>query len=173
MRCLTSARFNMTATVLTQSDQGQYDGPDLDVNPNTVGTWENKQDPETGEIIRIWVPKDADDDSTNVFEEKKIKVIARGILDGGIRVAGTTERITPTGILESVDFIKIQFPAYETVTKRDRITNVTNRDGIVLWREEESHNAPTIFDVMGVQPVTDPWGKIIEWSALLQRSETQ
>ena len=170
MRCLTSARFNMTATVLTQSDEGQYGGT---VDPEDAGEWINKQDPETGEIIRIWVPKDADDDRTNVFEEKKIRVIARAVLEGGIRVAGTTERITPMGIVESVDFIKIQFPANETLTKRDRITNITNRDGIVIWREEESHNSPTIFDVLGVSPITDPWGKLIEWTALLQRSETQ
>ena len=167
MRCLTSARFNMTATVLTQ---GEYPTTD---DPDSLGDWVNRQDPETGEIIRVWVPKEVDEDGDNVMEVKEVSCMVRGILDGGIRVAGTTERITPQGIVESVDFVKMQFPAHETITKRDRVTNITNRDGVVLWREEESHNSPTIFDVMGVQPVVDPFGNLIEWSALLQRSDPQ
>ena len=168
MRCLTSARFNMTATVLTQDDQGQYD-PN---NSGEVGHWENRQDPETGEIVRVWVVEDADPTVPGT-QTKSVKCIVRGILDGGIRVAGTTERYTPQGILESVDYIKMQFPASVTITKRDRITNIANRRGVIIWREEEFDNAPTVFDVMGVTPVTDPFGNLIEWTALLQRSEVQ
>lgn len=170
MRCLTSARFNMTATVLTQekivADEVNEDGTIV------VGHWETKQDPETGEIIRVWVVEDTDP-VTPGTQEKKVKCIVRGILDGGIRVAGTTERYTPQGILESVDYVKMQFPASVTITKRDRITNVANRNGIIIWREEESNNAPTIFDVLGVTPITDPFGNLIEWTALLHRSEVQ
>lgn len=168
MRCITSARFNMTSTVLTQDDQGQYD----DNNLGEVGHWENRQDPETGEIIRVWVVEDADPVAPGV-QAKTVKCIVRGILDGGIRVAGTTERYTPQGLIESVDYVKMQFPASVTITKRDRVTNIANRKGIIIWREEESDNAPTIFDVQGVTPVVDPFGNLIEWSALLQRSEAQ
>lgn len=170
MRCLTSARFNMTATVLTQgeivADEVNEDGT------VTAGHWESKQDPETGEIIRIWVVEDTDP-ITPGTQEKRVKCIVRGILDGGIRVAGTTERYTPQGILESVDYVKMQFPASVKITKRDRVTNVANRHGIIIWREEEFNNAPTIFDVLGVTPITDPFGNLIEWTALLHRSEVQ
>lgn len=158
----------MTSTVLTQDDQGQYD----DNNLGEVGHWENRQDPETGEIIRVWVVEDADPVAPGV-QAKTVKCIVRGILDGGIRVAGTTERYTPQGLIESVDYVKMQFPASVTITKRDRVTNIANRKGIIIWREEESDNAPTIFDVQGVTPVVDPFGNLIEWSALLQRSEAQ
>lgn len=159
----------MTATVLTQGgiivDSTNPDG-------SVVGHYESKQDPETGEIIRVWVVEDTDPVVPGV-QEKRVKCIVRGILDGGIRVAGTTERINPQGIIESVDFVKMQFPASVTITKRDRVTNIANRHGIIIWREEESNNAPTIFDVQGVTPVVDPFGNLIEWTALLQRSEAQ
>jgi hypothetical protein len=159
----------MTATVLTQ---GGLIVDDTDPDGTVVGHYENKQDPETGEIIRVWVVEDADPDALGV-QEKKVRCIVRGILDGGIRVAGTTERFNPQGILESVDFVKMQFPSSVTISKRDRVTNISNRHGIIIWREEESDNAPTIFDVQGVTPVVDPFGNLIEWSALLQRSEAQ
>lgn len=169
MRCITSARFNMTATVLTQ---GTLVVDDTSEDGTVIGHWENKQDPETGEIIRVWVVEDADPVAPGV-QAKTVKCIVRGILDGGIRVAGTTERYTPQGLIESVDYVKMQFPASVVITKRDRVTNVTNRKGIIVWREEEANNAPTIFDVQGVTPVLDPFGNLIEWSALLQRSEVQ
>jgi hypothetical protein len=169
MRCITSARFNMTATVLTQ-DELVIDSTNPD--GSVVGHWENKQDPETGEIVRVWIVEDTDPVTPGV-QEKKVKCIVRGILDGGIRVAGTTERYTPQGILESVDFVKMQFPASVIITKRDRVTNIANRKGIIIWREEEFDNAPTVFDVQGVTPVVDPFGTLVEWTALLQRSEVQ
>lgn len=159
----------MNATVLTQ---GGLIADTTKDNGTVIGHWENKQDPETGEIIRIWVIEDADPSAPGV-QEKQVKCIVRGILDGGIRVAGTTERFTPQGIIESVDYIKMQFPASVIITKRDRVTNISNRHGIIIWREEEHDNAPTVFDVLGVTPVTDPFGNLIEWSALLQRSEAQ
>lgn len=169
MRCLTSARFNMTATVLTQ---GTLQGDTNEDGEIVLGHWENKQDPITGEIIRIWVEEDADPVTPGV-QEKRVKCIVRGILDGGIRVAGTTDRYSPQGILDSVDFVKMQFPASVIITKRDRITNITNRDGVIVWREEEFDNAPTVFDVLGVTPVVDPFGVHVENTALLQRAETQ
>jgi len=168
MGCITGARFNMTATVLTQGglvpDSTSPDG-------TIVGHWESKQDPETGEIIRVWVMEDADPDTPEI-DAKKIKCIVRGILSGGIRATGTTERYNDA-ILESLDYVKMQFPASVTITKRDRVTNIANKAGVIIWREEEFNNAPTVFDVLGVTPVTDPFGNLIEWSALLQRSEAQ
>lgn len=154
----------MTATVLTQNDQGQY--------TEEIGHFENRQDPETGEIIRVWVVEDADPVAPGV-QGKQVKCAARGIIGSGIRGTGTNEIIDPHGLIESLDYVRMQFPASVTITKRDRVTNIANRHGIIIWREEESDNAPTVFDVQGVTPITDPFGNLIEWSALLERSEVQ
>ena len=88
-------------------------------------------------------------------------------------MAGTTERFTSHGVLESVDYVKMTFPRFIKISKRDRITNIRNRKGQVVWAEEEHDGSPTVFNVMGVTPVLDPFGNWIENFALLARSEDQ
>ena len=159
--CLTSARFNMKATLLSQGV----------TQPDTEGHWVEKQDPDTGEITRVWT---VDTDQTTPGDQVvEIPCIVRGIVDGGIRVAGTTERYTPSGIYENIDYAKMSFPKGYVVTKRDRITNIKNAQGEIIWKEEEFDSSATVFEVMGVTPILDPFGTHIENMALLQRAEVQ
>jgi hypothetical protein len=159
----------MTATILTQEGLQGSTNADGEI---VAGHYEFKQDPLTGEIIRTWVIEDVDP-VTPGTQEKRVKCIVRSIPDGGIRVAGTTERITPQGLWDSADYAKMQAPPSVKISKRDRVTNVTNRKGIVVWREEEFDNKPTVFEVLGVNPVFDPFGNHIENNILLQRAEVQ
>lgn len=169
MLCLTSARFNMTAIVLVQ-------GADTDVATTSVpsgnGREITQQDPETGDLIRVWMPEDTDP-GTGGIQIKRIKLIARGIIDGGIRVAGTTQRYTPQGRYENIDFVKVTVPKNVILTKRDRVTDIRGPHGELLWKEEESDDAATVFNVMGMTPVMDPFGRLLENTGLLQRSEVQ
>lgn len=162
-KCLISAKFSMTATVLSQTPTGPADAN---------GHYESRQDPDTGEIIRVWVPED-DDPVTPGTQPRKIRCMVRGVIDGGIRVAGTTERWTPQGIYDNVDYIKMSFPASVILTKRDRITDITNAEGEIVWIEEESDSNGTVFDVLGVTPILDPFGKHVENFALLKRADVQ
>lgn len=169
MLCLTSARFNMTAIALVQ-------GADTDTAtvsvPSGNGREIRQQDPETGDIIRVWVPEDSDPVIVGT-QIKRIKLIARGIIDGGIRVAGTTQRITPQGRYINVDYVSITVPKNVILTKRDRVTDIRGPKGVLLWKEEEFDDAATVFNVMGMTPVVDPFGNHIENTGLLQRSEVQ
>jgi hypothetical protein len=103
--------------------------------------------------------------------------MARGIIDGGIRVAGTTERWGETYV--DIDYCRIEFPARVLVTKRDRITNIRNRKGQILWLEEElgpdgeGKFRATVFEVLGVTPVVDPFGNHTSNVAMLERAEVQ
>lgn len=169
--CLTSARFNMKADILRQ-------GGEVPVDPQQPdGDWTYEQDPESGEFIRVWTPNVVDDPDTpeNEREEaglESFRCEARGIIDGGIRVAGTTERFSE--LYENVDYVKISFPARVRISKRDRITNIRDPRGNIIWKEEEQRDAPpTVFNVMGVTPVIDPFGRHIESQALLERAEHQ
>ena len=167
--CLTSARFNMKADILKQNAV-------LEQDPDT-GEWTTTQDPDSGEIIRVW--SNADDPSTmddeHVQEDTGMRTFrceARAIIDGGIRVAGTTERFD--ALYEGVDYVRITFPANTNISRRDQIANIRDRHGNIIWTEEERlDNAPTVFSVTGVAPVIDPFGKHIESMALLERVETQ
>lgn len=159
--CINSSKFNMTALVLNQGV----------TSPDTEGQWASKQDPDTGEIIRVW---SGDSDSGTVGNQPNvISCLARAVIDGGIRVAGTTERWNTAGMYENVDFVKMSCPAESKITKRDRVTNIADTNGKIIWREEEYDSAPTVFEVLGVAPVLGPFGELMEWSILLQRAEVQ
>lgn len=162
MSCLLSARFNMRATVLRQAGTNPQENPG--------GHWETQQDPETGDIIRVWVADEDADEPGN--QTLVINCIIRGVTNGGIRVAGTTQRYSE--VYENIDWATLAFPRKYTLSKRDRITNVTNAKGDLIWKEEEIEGAPaTVFIVMGVTPVVDPFGNHIENTALIQRASVQ
>lgn len=166
--CLTSARFNMKADILKSGTL------EPDVDDTEDGEWVLKHDPDSNEIIRVWVPSGDNPDTPEVEHNilRSFKCLARGIVDGGIRVAGTTERLSE--LYEAADYVRIWFPANTPINRRDRITNIRNRNGQIIWREEERTDlAPTVFSVVGVTPLPDPWGKHTESVALLERVETQ
>lgn len=167
--CLTGARFNMKADVL-RSETTTNTNP---VDPN-AGEWKTKQDPDSGEIIRVWVPADNPDTPTDESggTQETFWCEARGIVDGGIRVAGTTERFSD--VYFAADYVRITFPPTVTLSRRDKVTNIRDKNDHVIWREEERTDmAPTVFSVTGVSPIIDPFGNHIENVALLERDEVQ
>lgn len=175
MKCLTGARFTMNAEVLRWS--GITSGGTEEV---TQGTWETYQDPITGEVLNRWVPgSETDNPATPVDETVEpftIDCVARGIVDGGIRVAGTTERFGDT--YENIDHVKLWTPPSVRLSKRDRITNIrAKKNGQVVWQDEEygitesGDFRPTIFNVNGVTPLFDAFNNHVENFVLLERAE--
>ena len=167
VQCITGHRFSMQAEVLRYSTVPE--GQDEQSSP---GVWVSNQDPITGAILNYWVPGDADDPDTVEDESLTpvtIKCLARGIVDGGIRVAGTTERFGDT--YENIDFVKLWTPASVTLNKRDRITNIrAKKGGVVIWKDEEFDGSPTIFNVNGVTPLFDAFNRHVENFVLLERA---
>jgi hypothetical protein len=126
-------------------------------------------DPDSGEVRKTWQPLP---NGAGVG----IPCTFHGILEGGIRVAGTTERFG--NIYENIDWAKMEFGPGQPISKRSQVTNVRNLKGVIIWREEEMDPVngvfpPTVFDVQGVTPVVDAFGNQTENSALLQRHEIQ
>lgn len=187
LSCLTAGRMTMSATLLHRTDEvGDFvPTPVDDINLDDYGTWEDSQDPLTGEIVKIWEPLPAPgsydyippgDTRPNPMKVlQNIPCIARGIVDGGIRVAGTTERFGES--YENIDFVKMWIPANIVVTKRDRITNIRDRSGRVRWLDEEYYVPgesaslrATVFNVNGVTPLLDAYNNVVEWFVLLERA---
>lgn len=175
LRCLTGNRFSMSATVLKPG--AHIVDP---VNPDDYGDWVDSQDPLTGEIVKTWEPFDVQPDvpetDYNEFRTGEINCMARGIVDGGIRVAGTTERFGDS--YENIDFVKMWVPAKRILTKRDRITNIRNPKGQIVWVDEEFDDPAdlvppraTVFNVNGVTPLFDAFNNHIENFVLLERAE--
>lgn len=161
MSCLLGARFNMRATILRQV------GADVD---GSQGSWQTITDPISGAIERVWI-EDIDPGTPGV-QKIVINCMARGITNGGIRVAGTTQRYS--NIYENIDWVVMTIPKSVVLTKRDRVTDISNANGDIIWKEEEIEGQPsTIFLAMGSTPVVDPFGNHIESTCLLQRAEVQ
>lgn len=176
MKCITGARYTMLATVMVQSIAGQS---------GTVTTFERNgleterefyQDPDSGAIEREWVEAPESgliiDTETPEYNTLSFKCSARGFADGGLRVVGTAERFSSRGYIETVDYVTLKFPPNIDLSNRDRITKIRDaRSQEILWKEEDGR--PTVFEVSGVTPIFDPFGKKIENSALLSRAEVQ
>jgi len=167
--CLTGARFNMKADILRQGYDvdGDFDTTDTD------GEWAMQQDPDTGEFIRKWQPNPSSPNApVDTPSLETFSCIARGITNGGLRTQGASEYFGK--LYEDTDYVQMTFGANVKVGRRDRITNIRDASGNIVWVEEEADGRPpTVFNVNGVIPVLDPFGKHIESFALLERAESQ
>lgn len=173
--CLTTARMNMRATLLHQHDQYNPDP----INPDLYGEWVESQDPLTGEIVRVWKPYDdiPDTPGDESVTFGNIRCIARGIVDGGIRVAGTTEWFGNQNY-ENIDFVKMWVPPNVSISKRDRVTNIRDATGHIRWVYEEFDDPndltppkASVFNVNGVTPLFDAWNRMTEQFVLLENAE--
>lgn len=182
MKCLLSSTYTMTAEVLSRQpavpDSVDGNEAELENIHGEKGWYDMVQDPDSGAFERVWVPYTPElDEDENPLEPTRtwiFECIARGVIDGGIRVAGTTERFTSKGMLETVDYVSIKFPPHVLLTRRDRVTNIRDvRSGRLLWVEEETGGKATVFEVNGVTPVIDPFGNHVQNFALLERAEVQ
>ena len=166
--CLTSVRFNMRADILRQTDST---GEPI----NEEGEWVEIQDPDSGELIREWQPADqVDDENTPEYEGlESFPVLARAIIDGGIRVQGATEHFNPE--YEKIGYVRIWFPASVDISERDRVTNIREaKSKKIIWRERQiPSKPPTVWEVTGITEIVDPFGKHVESMALLERAERQ
>lgn len=183
--CLTGARFTMSAVLLHQNTPYvPTDGDPIDLDK--YGEWVQSQDPLTKEIIRVWKPYDEpvvrpDDPTTPDRDESvlagPIPCLARGIVDGGIRVAGTTERFGDT--YENIDFVKMWVPSHVRISKRDRVTNIKDAAGHLRWLDEEFSDPAdpadipraTVFNVNGVTPLFNAFNVLTEQFVLLEKAE--
>ena len=68
----------------------------------------------------------------------------------------------------------IQIRVDQFVSHRDKITNIRNNDGKVIWFElNYPTNTPTVFEIVGNTPIVDPFGNVLGYNLLAQRSENQ
>lgn len=175
IKCLTAGRMTMTAALLHRST-GTAPDPDFE----DFGEYVDTQDPLTGQIIKVWqpfpdIPTTPDVDESIYYAN--VPCVARGIVDGGIRVAGTTERFGD--MYENIDFVKMWVPAGIKISKRDRVTNIRDPKGNIIWRDEEYADVlnpdPTetiarasVFNVNGVTPLFDAFNRHVESFVLLE-----
>jgi len=68
----------------------------------------------------------------------------------------------------------IQVRTTERLTAREKITNIKNSENVYIWTElNYPTETPTVFEVMGVTPITDPFGRVLGYNSSMKRSENQ
>jgi hypothetical protein len=117
------------------------------------------QDPDTGAIVRTW----------NYY--KTVQCHAKGVISNSATTRSSDKQIFSNKYIN--DQI-IQIRTAEKLTAREKITNIKDMGGNVVWQEIDFPNeTPTVFEVMGTTPVTDPFGRVIAYNSSVKRSENQ
>lgn len=119
----------------------------------------DNQDPNTGALKKYWQ------------YEKTIPCHAKGIISNSATVRSGDNQIMSNKYKNDQ---VIQVRTLDRITMREKISNIRNEDGVVIWTELNfPTETPTVFEVIGVTPITDPFGKVIAWNSSLRRSENQ
>lgn len=119
----------------------------------------DRQDPNTGAIKREWM------------YIKTLPCHAKGVISNS-----TTARNGDKQIFNNryVNDQVIQVRTAERLTLREKITNLSDNEGNVIWLELNSPtDTPTVFEVIGTTPITDPFGQTIGYNSTMKRSESQ
>lgn len=127
-------------------------------------------------LIDIYKQFDTQDPATGALKKewqftRTVPCSAKGII--------SNSSSTQTGDKQKFSnrYANEQILQIRTTTKlvfTEKITNVRGLDGTVVWEESNfPSNTPTVFEVMGVTPITEPMGGIIGYNTTVKRSENQ
>lgn len=117
------------------------------------------QDPDTGAIVREWT------------YYKTIPCHAKGVISNSATTRSSDKQVFSNKYTN--DQI-IQVRTAERLTAREKITNIQDAHGNPIWQEINYPNeTPTVFEVVGTTPITDPFGTVIGYNSSMKRSENQ
>ncbi len=117
------------------------------------------QDANTGAIKKEWM------------FSKTIPCHAKGIVSNSATARSGDKQVFGAKYIN--DQI-IQIRTIEKLNVRQKITNIRDSSGNVIWSEiDYPQETPTVFEVVGVTPITDPFGGTLGFNSTLKRSENQ
>lgn len=100
---------------------------------------------------------------------KTLMCQARGVVSEGIRTVGSTEdyRYSDRTYFDE-DWIKIR--TSEQISKRALIYNIRTLNDVTGWIDLET-GKPIVFEVLGSQPIPDPFGRVQEFETLAVKKQ--
>ena len=117
------------------------------------------QDSDTGAIKREW------------NYHRTLDCHAKGVISNSATTRSSDKQVFSNKYMN--DQI-IQVRTSEKLTMREKVTNVRDAAGNVIWAESNfPTETPTVFEVIGTTPVTDPFGTVIAYNSSMKRSENQ
>lgn len=119
----------------------------------------DQQDADTGALVKEW------------SYHRTVACHAKGIISNSASARSTDKQIISN---KYVNDQTIQVRTSERLTLREKITNIRDSDGNPIWVElNYPSDTPTVFEVMGTTPITDPFGRVIGYNSTIKRSENQ
>jgi hypothetical protein len=71
-----------------------------------------------------------------------------------------------------MEIVQLIFPPKYIVNRNQYVGSIRNKDNTILWVEEET-GLPTVFQIQGVTPNFDIYGRHVDNLAILRRSVSQ
>lgn len=119
----------------------------------------DEQDADTGAIKKQWI------------FYKTVACHAKGVISNSSSTRNSDKQVMGNRYYNDQ---VLQIRTAEKITLREKITNIRDADNNYIWTEINSPNdTPTVFEVMGTTPITDPFGKVIGYNSSVKRSENQ
>lgn len=119
----------------------------------------DEQDPDTGAIKKQWI------------FYKTVPCYAKGIISN-TTTARSGDRQVFNNKYENVQLIEIR--TKDRLTSREKITNIRDARNTPIWIEiDYPSDTPTVFEVVGGTPMTDPFGTVLAYNTVAKRSENQ
>ena len=117
------------------------------------------QDINTGAILKEW----------NYIES--VDCYAKGIVSNSTS-SRNSDRQTFDNRYKNEQMIQIR--TIKKLNIRHKITNIKNKNGTYVWTElDYPSETPTVFEITGVTPITDPFGEVLAYNTIAVRSENQ
>jgi len=117
------------------------------------------QDPDTGAIKKEW------------NYHRTVPCHAKGVISNSATTRSSDKQVFSNKYINDQ---VIQVRTMEKLVMRDKITNVRDARDNIIWAEINfPTETPTVFEVVGTTPITDPFGNVIGFNSSLKRSENQ
>lgn len=126
--------------------------------------------------LDVYIQSDTQDQETGAIKKewnysRTVPCYAKGIISNS-STSRSGDRQTMGTRYETSQVIEVR--TSEKLSFREKITNIATERGEVIWTElNYPSNTPTVFEVVGTTPMTDPFGNVVAWSSTLKRSENQ
>lgn len=126
--------------------------------------------------LDVYKQFDIQDENTGAIKKewsyyKTLPCHAKGVISNSATTRSSDKQVFSNKYIN--DQI-IQVRTIDRLTVREKVTNIRGEDGTVIWTEINfPTETPTVFEVVGTTPITDPFGKVLGYNTTLKRSENQ
>ena len=119
----------------------------------------DSQNSDTGAIVKEWQ------------FYKTVDCHAKGVISNSAATRSSDKQIFSN---KYVNDQIIQVRTYDRLTSREKVTNIRDMQNNYIWVELNfPTETPTVFEVVGTTPITDPFGRVIGYNSSMKRSENQ